>query len=102
MTKGYWIARLQVKDEAAYDEYRKRNLPAFSKYGAKFAVRGGPFERVMGEVRQHNVVIEFPSHEAALACYHSPEYQYALPCLKMGCEGDFIIIAGYEGPQPSQ
>ncbi|MGY4253862.1 uncharacterized protein (DUF1330 family) [Bradyrhizobium sp. USDA 4516] len=102
MPKGYWIAQLQVKDETAYDEYRRRNLVAFAKFGAKFVVRGGSFERVMGVGRQHNVVIEFPSHEAALACYLSPEYQDALPYLKNGCDADFLIIAGYEGAQPGR
>jgi uncharacterized protein (DUF1330 family) len=100
MARGYWIAQLQVKNEAAYNEYRKRNTTAFVKFGAKFIVRGGPFHRVAGEVRQHNVVIEFPSHDAAVACYHSPEYQDTLPFLSEGCEADFIIIAGYDGPQP--
>jgi uncharacterized protein (DUF1330 family) len=100
MVKGYWLAQIQVKDEAAYNEYRKRNATAFANFGARFVVRGGPFHCVTGEVRQHNVVIEFPSHDAALACYHSPEYQDALPYLKAGCESDFIIIAGYDGPQP--
>jgi uncharacterized protein (DUF1330 family) len=100
MVKGYWIATLDVKDQAAYDEYRKRNALAFSRFGGKFLVRGGAFHNVLGNARQHNVVIEFPSHEAAIACYRSPEYQDAVQFLKDGCEADLIIIGGYDGPQP--
>ena len=100
MAKGYWIAQLTVNDQAAYDEYRKRNAVAFAKFGGKFLVRGGPFETILGGARQHNVVLEFPSHEAATACYRSAEYQDAVRFLKAGCDADLIIIGGYDGPQP--
>ena len=54
----------------------------------------------MGSARQHHVVIEFPSHEQALACAHSPEYAAAKKHLVKAAEVDLIVIAGYEGPQP--
>ena len=100
MVKGYWIARLNIHDQIAYEEYRKRNAIAFARFGGKFLIRGGPFHAVVGESRQHNVVIEFPSHDAAIACYRSPEYQDAIQYLKAGCEVDLVIIGGYDGPQP--
>jgi uncharacterized protein (DUF1330 family) len=98
--KGYWIARLDIVDPEAYAEYRKRNAIAFAAFGGKFLVRGGPHHLVTGTPREHNVVIEFPSHDAAIACYRSPEYQDALQYLKLGCEADLVIIGGYNGPQP--
>lgn len=100
MPKGYWIASLNIEDQAAYDEYRKRNAVVFAKHGGKFLVRGGPHETPIGTSRQHNVILEFPTHEAALACFRSPEYQEASQYLKQGCEVDLVIIAGYDGPQP--
>jgi uncharacterized protein (DUF1330 family) len=100
LAKGYWIAQLDINDQSAYDDYRKRNAVAFAKFGGKFLVRGGPFETVVGKARKHNVVLEFPTHEAAVACYRSPEYQDAVQYLKKGCDVDLIIIAGYDGPQP--
>jgi uncharacterized protein (DUF1330 family) len=100
MPKGYWIAHVTVDDPEAYEEYRKRNGVAFAKYGARFLVRGGTFEAPEGSLRPRHVVLEFPSYEAALACYHSPEYaeasRYRFPVSK----GDVVIIAGYDGPQP--
>ena len=60
-------------------------------------MRGGPFETAFGEARQHNVVVEFPSYEAALACYRSAAYQDAAKDLKRGAQIDLIIIEGYEG-----
>ncbi len=100
MPKGYWIASLNINDQAAYDEYRARNAAAFVRHGGKFLVRGGAPEVPIGTSRTHNVVLEFPTYEAALACYKSPEYQDACRYLKKGCEVDLVIIAGYDGPQP--
>jgi uncharacterized protein (DUF1330 family) len=99
MAKGYWIARVTVNDQAGYDEYRRRNAVAFAKYGAKFVVRGGG-KSVFGTSRQHNVVLEFPTHEAALACFDSPEYKDATQYLKKSCDVDLVIAEGYEGAQP--
>jgi hypothetical protein len=40
--KGYWVARIDVQDEAAYGAYIAANGVAFAKFGARFIVRGGP------------------------------------------------------------
>jgi uncharacterized protein (DUF1330 family) len=98
--KGYWIARLDIIDQDAYAEYRRLNAIAFAAFGGRFLVRGGPHHVVTGTTREHNVVIEFPSHDAAIACYRSPEYQDALQYLKQAGETDLVIIGGYDGPQP--
>ena len=100
MSKGYWIARIDVHDDKAYDAYRAANGVAFKKYGARFLVRGGAFERKEGESRGRNAVIEFPSYQAALDCHRSPEYQKALALRKDAVTIDLIIIDGYDGPQP--
>lgn len=100
MAKGYWIARLNVDDQAAYASYRALNAVAFAKFGGRFIVRGGPYMLAKGEGREHNVVIEFPSGDAARACFASPEYQAALKYLAGAGPTDLVIIDGYEGPQP--
>jgi uncharacterized protein (DUF1330 family) len=46
-------------------------------------------------------VIEFPSYQAALDCWNSPEYKHAISIRAPISEGDIVIIEGYEGPQPS-
>lgn len=100
MTKAYWIARVDVTDEARYKEYVAANGAAFSKYGARFLVRGGKFEAPEGQSRSRNVVIEFPSYEQAMACWNSPEYASAR-ALRLGAAvADLIVIEGYDGPQP--
>jgi uncharacterized protein (DUF1330 family) len=102
MAKGYWIARVDVENQAEYDAYRALNAVAFAKYGGRFAVRGGEYKLARGEGRKHNVVVEFKDVESARACYDSPEYQAAVKHLANVGPVDLVIIAGYDGPQPGE
>ena len=100
MAKGYWIGRVEVSDLEKYKLYVAANALPFQKYGARFLVRGGQFENPEGESRSRNVVLEFPSYQAALDCWHSPEYQAAIKLRESVTTIDLIIIEGYDGPQP--
>jgi uncharacterized protein (DUF1330 family) len=100
MPKGYWIARVDVADAEQYKAYVAANAAPFKTHGARFIVRGGKFENPEGGSRARNVVIEFPSYQAALDCWNSPEYQKAMALRKTASTGDLIIIEGYDGPQP--
>ena len=100
MAKGYWIGRVDVSNEDGYKPYAAANPAIFKKFGAKFVVRGGPFENPEGTSRSRNVVIEFPSYEQALACYRSPEYQANIKVRQPHSIADIVIIGGYDGPQP--
>ncbi|MCX8100901.1 MAG: DUF1330 domain-containing protein [Geminicoccaceae bacterium] len=102
MAKGYWVAFAEVHDPEGYEAYRRANAAAFAKYGARFLVRGGPFEAPEGSPRSRVVVIEFPSWEAALACYRSPEYQAAAALRQGKASMDLVIVQGWDGPQPGE
>jgi uncharacterized protein (DUF1330 family) len=97
--KGYWIGHVDIHDPEGYKPYQAANGAAFSKFGGRFLVRGGTREVVEGKVRGRTVVLEFPSYQAALACYRSPEYQAAAALRKGKAELDLFIIEGYDGPQ---
>jgi uncharacterized protein (DUF1330 family) len=101
MPKGYWIVRIDVADPEQYKAYIAANARPFAAYGAKFLVRGGPFENPEGTSRSRNIVIEFPSYQAALDCWNSPEYQEAIKLRLPISTGDLVIIEGYDGPQPA-
>lgn len=101
MAKGYWVARVDVADAEKYKAYVAANAEPFRKYGARFLVRAGRFENPEGSSRSRNVVIEFPSYQAALDCWHSSEYQKAMALrLPPVAIIDLVIIEGYDGPQP--
>jgi len=74
---------------------------AFKKFRAKFLVRAGRFENPEGTSRSRNVVVEFPTYQAALDCWKSPEYQEALKLRLQISTIDLVIVEGYDGPQPS-
>ena len=99
--KGYWIGRVDVHDAENYKGYMAANAEPLRKYGAKFLVRGGPFEAKEGSSRSRNVVIEFKDYATALACYESPEYQRAIALRTPYSTGDILVIEGYDGAQPS-
>ena len=101
MPKGYWIARVDVADLEQYKLYVAANAAPFKKFGAHFLVRAGRFENPEGSSRTRNVVIEFPSYQAALDCWHSPEYQAAIKLRVSASTIDLVIIEGYDGPQPT-
>lgn len=97
MTKGYWVAHVDVRDPQAYEAYRAANAVAFAKYGARFIVRGGAQEVREGTAKGRTVVIEFDTVETARACYDSPEYQAAKALRDPVSSGDLVIVAGWDG-----
>jgi uncharacterized protein (DUF1330 family) len=100
MSKGYWVATVDVHDAERYKAYIAANAEPFHKYGARFLARGGRYECPEGSCRARNVVIEFPSFEAALDCYRSPEYARAIALRIPVSTIDLVIVEGYDGPQP--
>src|SRR5258708_9887029 len=100
MPKGYWIVRVDITDPEKYKAYIAANAAPLGRYGAHFLVRGGTFENPEGTSRTRNAVIEFPTYQAAVDCWRSPEYQRAIGLRTSVSTADLIIIERYEGPQP--
>ena len=100
MAKGYWVAFVDVNDPEGYKAYIAENANAFRKYGGRFLARGGKAERPEGKTRSRVVVIEFPTYDAALQCYRSPEYAKAMALRQGKSVMDLAITEGYEGSQP--
>ncbi len=98
--KGYWLAQIDVADPEGYKAYTVADMEPFGKFGGHFLVRGGVREVMEGKFRSRTVVLEFPSHEAALACYRSNDYQAAKKLRDGRAEADFVVLAGYDGQQP--
>ncbi|MFZ3361120.1 MAG: DUF1330 domain-containing protein [Xanthobacteraceae bacterium] len=97
--KGYWIVHLDVTDAEAYKAYPPALLAHLAKFGTRFLVRGGAREVPEGEVRGRTAVVEFPSFDAALACYRSPDYVPVRKLRQGNAEVDLVIVEGYDGPK---
>lgn len=87
-----WIAHVTVTDADAYGKYAELAGPAIAKHGGKFIARGGRFVQLEGRERPRNVVARFPDVDAAVACYHSPEYQEALNHARGASERELMVV----------
>ncbi|MCZ7932380.1 DUF1330 domain-containing protein [Agrobacterium leguminum] len=94
MAKGYWIARVDVRDNERYKDYVTTAKPAFERFGANFLARGGALTELEGKARARNVVIEFPSVQHAIDCYNSPEYQAAAKIRQEVADAEMMIVEG--------
>ena len=94
MAKGYWIARVDVRDSERYKDYVTTAKPAFERFGANFLARGGALTELEGKARARIVVIEFPSVQHAIDCYNSPEYQAAAKIRQEIADAEMMIVEG--------
>jgi uncharacterized protein (DUF1330 family) len=97
MAKAYWISAYRsISDPDKLAAYGKLAGPALEAHGARFLARGGRVEVREAGVNQRTVIVEFPSVEAAVAAYESPEYQEALAVFDGAAERDLRIVEGLE------
>lgn len=94
MPKGYWIAHVDVRDVERYKDYVAAAKTAFEKHGAKFLARGGAVTELEDKARARNVIIEFPSVQAAVDCYNSAEYQIAAKIRQEAADAQMLVVEG--------
>ena len=87
-----WIAHVTVTDAEAYGKYAELAGPAIAKHGGEFIARGGRFVQLEGKERPRNVVARFPTVEAAVECYNSPDYQAALDFARGASERELMVV----------
>lgn len=100
MAKGYWIGRVDITDRDTYKRYVEGIYPILATYGGRFVVASGSGETVEGSARKRSIVIEFPTLEAAQACYGSSAYQDVMKLRLAASQADLVIVGGFEGAQP--
>ena len=75
MAYGYVIAQINVTDPVAYPDYVSKVGPTIEQFGGEFLVRGGRSSSFEGKPPgDRNVVIRFPTFDAAQDWYHSDAY----------------------------
>ncbi len=94
MAKGYLIAHATVTNPEQWATYSAATKVALDKFGGQPLVRGGTCEIIEGNGVKRNVILEFPSFEAALGYARSPEYA-AAKALRAGAGTiDMTIVEG--------
>lgn len=91
---AYWIAHVTVTDPKRYAGYQALAPAAFAKFGAVFLARGGTAQVLEGADFARHVIIQFPSLDAARACYASPEYTAARTARAGACTAHVTLVEG--------
>ena len=92
MPKAFWIAHVAVTDPEAYGRYAALATDAIARHGGEFLARATRYVTLEGAERKRHVVARFPSLEAAVDCYNSPDYQAALDHARGAAERDLIVV----------
>jgi uncharacterized protein (DUF1330 family) len=96
MPVAYWIAHVEVTNPEAYGRYAQGATAAIAAHGGVFLARSGRYVQLEGRDRARNVLARFPSLEAAVECYNSPEYQAALEHAKGAAVRDLVVVEALE------
>jgi uncharacterized protein (DUF1330 family) len=101
MMPAYWVARARVNDPVEYKKYTDLVPAIIERYGGKVLARGGRFQINEGtDTFNRFVVIEFPTLEAGVACFRSPEYQEAAKFRRADGVGivENVVVEGGDFP----
>ena len=82
---AYWISRCLIHDPVEYKKYTDRVPGIIRAHGGKVLARGGRYQVMEGpETFKRFVVIKFPTLEAGVSCFQSPEYVEAAAFRRSG------------------
>lgn len=73
----YYINSYDITDPVLFSEYAPAALPVMHRYGAVVMAADVAGIAVEGTPRTMNAIVQFPSEEAAMACYNDPAYHAA-------------------------
>jgi uncharacterized protein (DUF1330 family) len=93
--KAFWMARAKIIDPVVYREYREATKISSQNHPRTVLARGGRFEVLEGQtIYDRFVILEYPSFDAALAYFHSPEYQAAADIRRHASHNEVVILEG--------
>ena len=92
---AYLIADIEVTDPAGFEEYRSQVAPMIAKWGGKYLVRGGSFEKLEGDwTPTRLVVLEFENMKRLQEFYHSDEYRPLMEIRQRSTNSSVVIVEG--------
>jgi uncharacterized protein (DUF1330 family) len=95
MPKAYVVNQVVVHDPQIYAQYAALGRAVVEQFGGRVLAGGGRVETLEGEpVPPRVVVIEFPSHDAAMAYYRSAGYQAAKVVRGQSATVRFAVVEG--------
>jgi uncharacterized protein (DUF1330 family) len=95
LPSAYILANVDVKDPAAYEEYKRLSTVAMKAHGAEVCVRGGKTEVLEGDWTPNRMVLlKFPSMDQARAFHGSTEYKAAIKAREGIAVMRMVLIEG--------
>lgn len=92
---AYLIVNINVKDPAAYEQYKAAVPALIRKHGGQYLVRGGNCEVLEGAWRpQRLILFQFPDMESIRSFDRDPEYQPWKALRQRVAETELVAVAG--------
>ncbi|TPE52463.1 DUF1330 domain-containing protein [Amaricoccus solimangrovi] len=96
--KGYWlILGTEITDQAAQAEYGALWAPIAKRYGARLVSVSEAARLLEARDASRMLLVEFPSHEAARACYEDPAYEAARVFAAKAAKRSLVLLRGELG-----
>jgi uncharacterized protein (DUF1330 family) len=92
---AYVIIDIDVKDQLAYEEYKKRGAPTIIAHGGKPLARGGKTEVLEGSWQpKRMIVLEFKDAQAAKEWWNSEDYHQAKKFRLGAASANVVLLEG--------
>ncbi len=92
---AYMIVRVDVKDAAAYEEYKNKVPVLIRKHGGEYVVRGGKLVVLEGAWNPARLVLlKFPDLASAQAFFLDSEYQPLKALRQQVSTADIVAVEG--------
>ena len=95
------VVQAEITDPARFREYTAVVPALVARFGGRYRVLGGATTRLEGSgwPECKSVMSEWPSREAALAFWHSPEYQAAARLREGTGRFTIVLLDGIDEPK---
>ena len=92
----YFIGEIEVTDNSWARSYIKEVTPMVARYGGRYLARTPKIDKLEGPRKAPGfcVILEFPSRDAALQFFDSPEYAPYKSARQAGSVTDSILVEG--------
>lgn len=97
MPAGYTITTITVNDREKYREYARHAFATMEKHQCEVLVDESDPQLLEGEwTGRRTIVLKWPSRQAALDWYNSPEYQAIVDLRFAAAETNLVVVSGLQ------
>ena len=92
---AFLYVNIEITDPAGFEPYGAQVPSTIARFGGRYLARGGPGQRLEGDMPlRRQVLLEFPDMAALQAWYGSEEYRPLLEIRQRCSIGDVVAFEG--------